>query len=495
MKKTNSSLNFESEIHDACGVFGFFGPGEDAARLTYFGLFSLQHRGQESAGITTFDGKQFHMHKQMGLVSQVFDEPVLSKLRGYIAIGHTRYSTTGSSLIKNAQPILVECSEGTLALAHNGNLLNSRALFDELTAQGHKPDGTSDSELMARMIAAEWEECKDLEAAIAKCLPRWTGTYSIVMMTEGKLLGLRDPWGNRPFCLGKLNGDYVLASETCALNVIDAKLVREIDPGELVIIDKEGLRSRKLATPHPSMCIFEFIYFARPDSYIYGRSLHGARRRMGQLLAQEHPVKGDIVIPVPDTGWPAAIGYAEAARIPFGEGLIKSRYIHRTFIQPDQRQRDMGVKMKLTPLREALAGTRVVVVEDSIVRGTTTRNIVKLLKDAGASEVHLRISSPRYRYPCFYGIDTFDRKRLLAAKLSSVEKIREFIGADSLGYLSLAGLIKAVGLPKQNFCAACFSANYPIPIPPELKVSKFALEEEACQQEDAKPKKRSPKKK
>ena len=470
-------LDLEAELHDHCGVFAVFAPGEDVARFTYFGLFALQHRGQESAGIATFDGKRYHLHKQMGLVSQVFDEPALARLPGYISVGHTRYSTTGSSLPCNAQPVVVQCSKGFIALAHNGNLINSRELFDELVAGGVTPEGTTDSELMAHMVVAEWEKSGDLEQAVAKAAPRWIGTYSLAIMTAGKLIGLRDPWGNRPFCLGALNGDHILSSETCALNVIDAKLVREVEPGEMIVIDHEGVRSVKLADPHPAMCIFEFIYFARPDSYIFGRSLHSARRRMGQLLAQEHPVKADLVIPVPDTGWPAAIGFAEAARIPFGEGLIKSRYIHRTFIQPDQRQRDMGVKMKLTPLRESLGGKRVVVVEDSIVRGTTTRNIVKLLKDAGASQVHLRISSPPYRYPCFYGIDTFDRRNLLAAKLRTVEEIRAYIGADSLGYLSLNGLIKAVGIPRRYFCAACFSARYPIPVPAEMKVSKFALEE------------------
>jgi len=480
-------FSFESELRDHCGVFGVFGPGEEVARLAYFGLFALQHRGQESAGIVTSDGKRLYLHKQMGLVSQVFDERSLARLPGDIAIGHTRYSTTGSSNISNAQPVTVESSRGTLALAHNGNLVNSRALFDELTARGIKFQGTSDSELMARMAAAEWEKSGDLEAALSKCVPHWKGAYSLVMMTESRLLALRDPWGLRPLCLGRLNGDHhVIASETCALNVVDAKFVREIEPGELVIVDKEGLRFVRLADPKPAMCIFEFIYLARPDSYICGRSLHNSRRRMGQLLAQEHPAKADIVIPVPDTGWPAAIGFAEASRIPFGEGLTKSRYIHRTFIQPDQRQRDMGVKMKLTPLKEALAGKRVVVVEDSIVRGTTTRNIVRLLKDAGAREVHLRISSPPYRYPCFYGIDTFDRHQLLAARLRTVEEIRQFLGADSLGYLSLSGLFKAVGLPRKYFCAACFSANYPVPVPSDLKVSKFSLEEEPCPQETPK---------
>ncbi|NIM06387.1 MAG: amidophosphoribosyltransferase [Armatimonadetes bacterium] len=490
-------LRAESELRDHCGVFGVYGPGEEVARLTYFGLFALQHRGQESAGIVTSDEKRLYSCKQMGLVSQVFDEPALSRLPGHIAVGHTRYSTTGSSLECNTQPLEVESSKGPLVLAHNGNLVNTRALFDELSSQGHKLQGTTDSELMAQMAAEEWEKTGDLETALANCVPQWVGAYSLVMMTKTQLLGLRDSWGIRPLCLGRLNGDhYVLASETCALNVIDAELVREVEPGELIVIDKEGLRSEKLAEPKPAMCIFEFIYFARPDSYIYGRSLHNARKRMGQLLAQEHPVKADIVIPVPDTGWPAAIGFAEASRIPFGEGLIKSRYIHRTFIQPDQRQRDMGVKMKLTPLREALAGKRVVVVEDSIVRGTTTRNIVKLLKDAGASQVHLRISSPPYRFPCFYGIDTFDRRQLLAARVRSVEEIRQYLGADSLGYLSLKGLIKAVGLPRKCFCAACFSANYPIPVPSDLKVSKFALEENEWPQEAAeKPKKTRKRKK
>jgi amidophosphoribosyltransferase len=468
----------ESELRDHCGVVGVYAPGEEVARLTYFSLFALQHRGQESAGIATTDGKKVHLFKQMGLVSQIFDEAALASLPGKIAIGHTRYSTTGSSHLCNAQPIVVKCSQGTLALAHNGNLLNTRALYEKMCAEGVCFEGTTDSEVMTRMVAAEWERTEDLEVAIANCAPKWQGSYSLTMLTENRLLALRDPWGNRPLCIGALDGEhYVIASESCALNVVDARFLREVEPGELVIIDEQGLRVTPLMPATPATCIFEFIYLARPDSYIYGRSLHTARRRMGQMLAQEHPVEADIVIPVPDTGWPAAIGFAEASRIPFGEGLIKSRYIHRTFIQPDQRQRDMGVKMKLTPLKESLAGKRVVVVEDSIVRGTTTRNIVKLLKDAGAREVHLRISSPPYRYPCFYGIDTFDRANLLAARLT-LEEIRQYTGADSLGYLSLAGLFKALGLPKRCFCAACFNAHYPIPIPEAMKVSKFSLEEE-----------------
>jgi amidophosphoribosyltransferase len=492
----HTNLPTESELHDHCGVFAVYGNTDNASRITYFGIFALQHRGQESAGIATSDGNRIHIHKQMGLVSQVFNEPDLAALPGHIAIGHTRYSTTGSSLVCNAQPIMVECSRGAFVLAHNGNLVNTAQLYQELRAEGMKITGTTDSELMAHMVAAAWEKTGDLAAAVAACVPRWQGAYALVMMTKDTVMGLRDPWGVRPLCLGRLNGDqHILASETCALSVIDAKFTREVDAGELVIIDKDGLRQVQVAPPSPSMCIFEFIYFARPDSYIYGKSLHNSRRRMGQMLAQEHPAEADIVIPVPDTGWPAAIGYAEASRIPFGEGLIKSRYIQRTFIQPDQRQRDMGVKMKLNPLREALAGKRVVVVEDSIVRGTTTRNIVKLLKEAGAREVHLRISSPPYRYPCFYGIDTFNRTKLLAAKLHSVEKIREYIGADSLGYLSLSGMIKAVGVPRKSFCTACFSANYPIPVPQDIRVTKFALEEDACPTEPTEKPKKKPRKK
>jgi len=465
---------------EACGVFGIHAPGADAARLTFFGLFALQHRGQESAGIAVSDGRTLSLRKGMGLVSQVFDEAGLEDLQGHLAIGHDRYSTTGSSLPCNAQPIAVDTPAGPLAVAHNGNLVNAGELRAQLEAAGVRFDGSSDSEVIARLVALQMKSVADVEQATLAAMGQMRGAYSVVMLTLDRLLACRDPWGFRPLCIGALDGSgHVVASESCALNVIGAHFMREVDPGELLVIGPQGLDTQPLLPvgrePRPSMCIFEFIYFARPDSHIYGKTMHMARRRMGQQLATEYPVVADVVIPVPDTSWPAAIGYAETSRIPFGEGLIKNRYIGRTFIQPDQRMRELGVSMKLTPLRETVAGKRVVVVEDSIVRGTTTKWTLRMLREAGAVELHMRISSPPYRFPCYYGIDTPDPAKLLAAHYS-VEQIREFIGADTLGYLSLPGLIKAVNLPKNRFCIACFSGEYPVPIPREAARSKYALE-------------------
>jgi amidophosphoribosyltransferase len=414
----------------------------------------------------------------MGLVSQVFDEEKLSRLNGHIAVGHSRYSTTGSSLICNAQPILVDSRIGTIALAHNGNLVNSVELDREVRAFGIQPESTTDSELIAWLIAIEVGHTESIEEAVVKVIPRLRGAYSVCLITQDKLLGFRDPYGIRPLCLGSFDSSgWVIASETCALNVVGARMIQEIDAGEVVVIDDRDMRSVYAPVErHPSMCIFEFVYFARPDSEIYGKTLHMARRRMGQLLAAEYPVAADVVIPVPDTGWPAAIGFAEASHIPFGEGLIKNRYIHRTFIQPEQRMRELGVRMKLTPLRETVAGKRVVIVEDTIVRGTTSKQIVKMIREAGAVEVHVRISAPPYAFPCFYGIDTPDRKSLLGAKMSE-EQMRQFLGADSLGFLSIQGLMKAVNVPRSKFCMACFTGDYPIRVPRDMKTSKFALEE------------------
>jgi amidophosphoribosyltransferase len=465
-------------LREACGVFGVYARGEDVARLTFFGLYALQHRGQESAGIAVSDGEGISCYKEMGLVSQVFDEEKLSRLKGHIAVGHSRYSTTGSSLISNAQPILVDSRIGTIALAHNGNLVNSLELDKEVRAFGIQPESTTDSELIAWLIAIEVGHTESIEEAVVKVIPRLMGAYSVCLITQNKLIGFRDPYGVRPLCVGSFDSNgLVIASETCALNVVGARMIQEIDAGEVVVIDGNEMRS--LYAPverHPSMCMFEFVYFARPDSEIYGKTLHMVRRRMGQLLAAEHPVAADVVIPVPDTGWPAAIGFAEASHIPFGEGLIKNRYIHRTFIQPEQRMRELGVRMKLTPLRETVAGKRVVIVEDTIVRGTTSKQIVKMIREAGAVEVHMRISAPPYAFPCFYGIDTPDRRSLLAAKMS-VEQMRQFLGTDSLGFLSIQGLMKAVNVPRSKFCVACFTGDYPIRVPRDMKVSKFALEE------------------
>ncbi|MCS7223838.1 MAG: amidophosphoribosyltransferase, partial [Armatimonadetes bacterium] len=462
-------------MREACGVFGVYGPREDVARVTYFGLFALQHRGQESAGIAVGDGQKILAHKRMGLVSQAFDEGILSGLKGHIAIGHTRYSTTGTSSLANAQPILDYHRGIPFALAHNGNLVNSLQLRQDLSSIGYRFEGSSDSELIAKLISS-YEEL-DFERAVMAAAKELHGAFSLTIATPTLLIGLRDPYGIRPLSIGKLNASHwVIASETCAFHPIGAVFVRDVQPGEMVIIDQRGLHIVKWADEvKPSLCLFEFVYFARPDSHLNGVNVHIARRRMGQILAREHPADADIVIPVPDTGIPAAIGYAEESGIPYAEGFIKNRYIHRTFIQPIQRQREMGVRIKLTAIREVLEGKRVVVVEDSIVRGTTTRNIVGMLREAGAKEVHLRISSPPYRFPCFYGIDTASRSELIAAQLD-VEEIRRYVGADSLGYLSLDGLIKAVGLPFEGFCRACFDGQYPIPIPENVRLSKDLLE-------------------
>jgi len=412
----------------------------------------------------------------MGLVTQIFDERTLSQLQGHIAIGHTRYSTTGSSILRNAQPLHCAWGDGTVAVAHNGNLINTEELRAEMEAAGVPFETTNDSEVIARMIATQQD--KSLEDAVAHTMTRLHGAYSVAILTENALIGIRDPVGNRPLCLGlHENKNYVLASETCALNTIGAQYVREVEPGEMIVIDRQGMRERQV-TPitQRAACMLEFIYFARPDSMIYGRGLHDCRRRMGQELAREHPIPGaHMVMPIPDTGTPAAIGFAEASGIPYGEGVVKNRYIQRTFIQPDQRMREAGVRMKLMPIKEALAGKRVVMVDDSIVRGTTTGQVVKLLFDAGAAEVHVRITAPPVQFPCFYGIDMANQEDLVAAK-HTVEEIRQMIGATTLGYLSLNGVAKAIGIHKDKFCRACFDGKYPIEIPPHVRVSKFALE-------------------
>ncbi|MFN3651504.1 MAG: amidophosphoribosyltransferase [Armatimonadota bacterium] len=462
--------------HDECGVFAMYAPGTETARFTYFGLYALQHRGQESAGIAVSNGERIACHKDMGLVNQVFTEESLARLRGSISIGHTRYSTTGSSILCNAQPIVVETPHGPIAVAHNGNIVNTRQLRQELEADGISFETTNDSEVLAKCIASLHRG--DIVRAVRETMACVEGAYSVVVLTNDQILAFRDPNGIRPLCLAGFNGSgYVVSSETCALNVVGARLIREIEPGELVVIGKEGvLEFPPLFPQRPAMCVFEFIYLARPDSHIYGRSLHATRRRMGHELAAEHPVDAHIVIPVPDTGVPAAIGFSEATKIPFGEGLIKNRYIGRTFIEPDQRMRELGVRMKLSPLKENLAGRRVVMVDDSIVRGTTTGQIVKLIREAGATQVHVRISSPPVKWPCFYGIDMADQKDLIAAR-KTIEEIRKHIGADSLGFLSVNGLKRAVGMKGDKFCTACFTGNYPIEIPHDVKVSKFALEE------------------
>ncbi|HZT42014.1 MAG TPA: amidophosphoribosyltransferase [Chthonomonadaceae bacterium] len=469
-------LPAEEGPKEECGVFGLFAPGEEVARITFFGLFALQHRGQESAGIAVSDGRRIRVHKDMGLVTQVFDEDVIQSLEGISAIGHTRYSTTGSSVLCNAQPIAGASRVGDIAVAHNGNLVNTHPLRCELEAEGCTFETTNDSEVIAKLLTTTHTGC--IEETVRQTMQRLEGAYSLVILTPDKLIGVRDPYGIRPLCLGRINGShYVLASESCALVPVGAQYIREVEPGEVIVIDRDGQHEfQAVPTRRHATCLFEFIYFARPDSMLYNRSLHQARRRMGHELAREHPVpNAHVVIPVPDTSIPAAIGYAEASRIPYGEGVIKNRYIQRTFIQPSQRMRDMGARMKYTPLKDTLAGKKVVMVDDSIVRGTTTGKLVRMLFEAGAEEVHVRITAPPVRHPCYYGIDMANQEELVAARLS-VEEIRQLIGATSLGYLSLEGVVRAVGMHKDNFCRACFDGKYPITVPQDVRVSKLMLE-------------------
>lgn len=467
----------EGRWRDACGVFGVYAPGEDVARVTYFGLFALQHRGQESAGIVVGDGHRLDGHVDLGLAFQVFDESIIRRLRGHVALGHVRYSTMGSNILPNAQPIVGEGHFGPFAIAHNGNLVNAVPLRRQMEADGVIFYGSSDTEVMAKVL--ERTRATRVEDAIVELMHTVRGAYSLGIITPDRLIALRDPNGVRPLCIGQLNSaGWVIASETCALQTVGAEFVREIQPGEMVVVDGDGLRATQvLESSRRAMCIFEFIYFARPDSTIYGKNVYMARVHMGQMLARNSDVDADMVVPIPETGIPAAIGYAQESGKPFGEVLIKNRYIFRTFISPDQRMRDLGVRMKLSPLKEAIAGRRLIVVDDSIVRGTTTKPEVELLRSAGAREIHLRITCPPIRYPCFYGIDTSaGRSELIAARMS-VEDIRRHIGADSLEYQTMANMVRAVGLPKLHFCTACFDGEYPIEVPPEVKVTKFDLEE------------------
>jgi len=465
-------------LHESCGVFGVYAPNEDVARLTFFALFALQHRGQESAGIATTDGKKLQVYANMGLVSQVFDENSLSQLRGHIAIGHNRYSTSGSSRIGNAQPILVGKGSDSLAIAHNGNIVNAEHLYEELSEQGFTFNTTTDTEVIANLILSSHE--KRWVDRIRYAMHRLQGAYSLVIMTNHALFGVRDYFGVRPLCLGTIDGGWVIASETCALDHIGASFVREIEPGEIVSISGDGVDSYQEEGERKRICIFEYIYFARPDSIINGRLLYPARQAMGEGLAREHPVAADLVMGVPDSATAAGVGYARYSGIPLGEGLLKNRYVGRTFIEPDQRIRDLGVKLKFNPLPQLLDGKRVVVVDDSIVRGTTTPQVVRLLRRAGAKEVHMRICAPPIRYPCFFGVDMATRWELIAAR-KTIPEIRDFIGADSLGYLSIDGLIGAVALPRDIFCLACFTGDYPIPV--QLEMDKLALEVRAANRE------------
>lgn len=458
--------------HESCGIFGVYAPGEDVARLTFFALFALQHRGQESAGIATTSGNGICLYTGMGLVSHVFDEASLSRLPGAIAIGHNRYSTSGSNRIANAQPIVVEGPEGKLALAHNGNIVNALPLRLELAEQGCRFVTSTDSEVIANLIITSPGD--NLVEKISHAMHRMQGAYSLVILNNNSLIGVRDPMGVRPLCLGKLNGGWVLASESCALDHLGTGMLREIEAGEIVTIDAGGVKSYQGAVSDiKALCVFEYIYFARPDSTIGGRLLYRTREAMGRRLAQEYPVDADLVIGVPDSATVAAISYSGESGIPFAEGLLKNRYVGRTFIQPDQRIREMGVGLKFNPLREILAGKRLILVDDSIVRGTTTPHVISLLRRAGAKEIHMRVCAPPICYPCFFGVDMATRWELIAAR-KTVPEIKEFIAADSLGYLSVEGLVQAVDLPKENLCLACLTGDYPIPV--QLEMDKLALE-------------------
>lgn len=453
-------MNFlDDKPHDYCGVFGIYSPGEDVARICFFGLYALQHRGQESAGIAVSNGREISHHKKMGLVSQVFTERNLKKLKGQIGIGHNRYSTTGSSKILNAQPLIFKSDLGDFALAHNGNLVNTVILKGRLIRDGHTFTSSSDSEIMGKMITKV--ENSSWEGKIKKGLAGVKGSYSLVIATQKKLFGIRDPLGVRPLVLGKFNSGWVLASESCALETIGAKTIREVLPGEGVVIDGRGLKTFLSPSGKSAFCLFEYIYFARPDSILNDRLVYFARQEMGRQLAREYPVKADFVMGVPDSGTSAAIGFAEQAKLPFYEGLIKNRYIGRTFIQPGDKLRKLGVKLKFNPLGQILKNKRVVVVDDSIVRGNTTREIVKMLKNAGAAQVHLRISSPPLRHPCYLGVDIATHQELIAHQ-KTIPQIKKFLGADSLGYLSLEGLKKAIGKTSCRYCEGCFSGFYPL---------------------------------
>jgi amidophosphoribosyltransferase len=454
---------------EACGVFGVFAPGQPVAHLTYDGLYALQHRGQESAGMAVADGTDIVVIKDMGLVTNVFNEYKLASLQGHVAAGHTRYSTSGTSTWHNAQPVYRSLDATGFALGHNGNLTNTESLAAEA---GMLPGVVgSDSDLIAELLAhyLQSRPDADLVDALNGVLPALEGAFSLVLIDHDRLIGVRDPNGFRPLCLGRLgaNAGWVLASESPALDVIGATFVRELNPGEMLVIDgdeHQSLRPFPDERIDPKLCIFEFVYLARPDTRLYGAELHGVRRRMGELLAARDPVEADLVMGVPDSALPAAEGYAQASGIPYGQGLVKNRYIGRTFIAPEQRDRDQGVRRKLNPLRDTIAGQRLIVVDDSIVRGTTTRAVVKMLRDVGATEVHLRISSPPYRWPCFYGLDTGTRGELIAADLE-VDEIRDYVGADSLAFLSLEALERSIGVPGAGFCNACLTGDYPVAVP------------------------------
>jgi len=459
--------------NEECGVIGVFTPEGDASRLAFFGLFALQHRGQESAGIAAANGENVVVHADMGLVTQIFREPDFYPLVGDMAIGHTRYSTSGSSELCNAQPLLVDGQHGQLAVANNGNIINALQLRDQLQDEWNCTfTSTTDTEVIAQLLAhatgANWED------RVFQCMRQLEGAYSIVVQTKDTMIAARDPLGIRPLCLGKLNGGWVVASESCALDHIGAEYIRELDSGEVIIVDGNGLHSATWSggTGRQALCVFELIYFARPDSLMAGQLVHSARQELGAQLAREHPVDADLVIGIPDSSTAAAVGYAQESGIPFSEGLVKNRYVGRTFIEPEQRLRDLGVRQKFNTLVDVIQGKRLVVVDDSIVRGTTTPHVVNLLRKGGAKEVHMRVCAPPIKHPCFMGVDMASREELLAAN-NTLEDIRTIVGADTLGYLSVEGLLEVVGGTKGGFCDACFTGNYPVPV--QLELSKLAL--------------------
>jgi amidophosphoribosyltransferase len=458
---------------EECGLFGVWAPGEDVARLTYFGLFAQQHRGQESAGIAVGDGHNILVYRDLGLVSQVFNEATLTTLHGDLAIGHTRYSTTGSTTWDNAQPVFKTDGIHSLVLGHNGNLVNTNALAERV---GSRSAATTDSDVVATILASEMVATGGLQEAALRVLPTLEGAFCFVLMDERSVYAARDAHGVRPLSIGRLPNGFVVASETCALDIVGAAFVRDVEPGELIRIDDRGLHSARFAeSPKRSLCIFEIVYLARPDSRIAGATVHEARREMGRILAREHPADADMVIAVPTTGQSAAQGYSEVTGIPYGDGLYKNNYVGRTFIQPSQTLRDRGVKLKLNPIPDSIRGKRLVVVDDSIVRGTTTKQIVMALREAGAAAVHVRITCPPVKWPCFYGIDMPTRQELIGADLT-VQQICDYVGADSLGYLSLEGMVAASGGRSETFCRACFDGEYPIPVPDEA--GKYLLEEQ-----------------
>lgn len=462
----------DDKVHEECGVIGIYDKGNiDTQTMTYYGLVALQHRGQESAGIAVNNDGIITCYKEMGLVSEVFDDKILSLLKGDMSIGHVRYSTFGESFVTNAQPLVVKYKNGSIAVAHNGNLVNAREVRDELEDQGMIFTTSIDSEVIASLIAKNYKG--NVENAIIETMKRIRGSYALVIMTNEKLIGVRDKYGLRPLVLGKLENGYVLASETCALDTVGAKFIRDVEPGEIVVIDNTGIKSMFCPEKEErALCIFEYIYFARPDSVIDGISVNHARELAGEILAKEQPVDADVVICVPDSGTPAAIGFARQSGIPYSIGLIKNRYIGRTFIQPSQKVRELGVRLKLNPLKSTIEGKRVVMVDDSIVRGTTSKKIVQALKDAGAKEVHVRVSSPVITHSCYFGIDTPDRNELVGAT-QLIESIRDRIGADSLGYISYEGLLQSVGSTGEGFCTACFCGRYPMEIPQGYETHVF----------------------